>query len=83
MVRKSNIMVRNGQCMVQNGNYLVRNGNLIYGMKWLWYEMTVYPVGYHILVSVKALNSECRDPVLFVSYREHVLKIPHKNEYRK
>ena len=35
-------MVRNGQCMVRNGNSLVRNGNLIYGTKWLWYEMTVY-----------------------------------------
>ena len=35
-------MVQNGQCMVWNGNDLVQNGNIIYGMKWLWYEMTVY-----------------------------------------
>ena len=42
MVRNCNIMVRNGQCMVRNGNSLVRNGNMIYGTKWLWYEMTVY-----------------------------------------
>ena len=39
--------------------------------------------GYHLFVSVKALNTECWDPVLFVSYRERVRKIPHKNEYRK
>ena len=43
MVRNCNIMVRNGQCMVRNSNSLVQNGNFIYGTKWLWYEMTVYP----------------------------------------
>ena len=32
---------------------------------------------------MKALNTECRDPVLFVSYHERVWKIPHKNEFRK
>ena len=40
-------------------------------------------VGYHVFVSVKALNTECWDPVLFVSYSECVRKIPHKNEYRR
>ena len=34
------------------------------------------PVGYHVFVSVKALNTECLDPVLFVSYCERVRKIP-------
>ena len=40
-------------------------------------------VGYQVFVSVKAMNTECWDPVLFISYRERVWKIPHKNEYRK
>ena len=40
-------------------------------------------VSYHVFVSVKVLNTECRDPVLFVSYRERVQKLPHINEYRK
>ena len=40
-------------------------------------------VVYHIFVSVKALNTECWDPVLFVSCRERVWKIPHQNEYRE
>ena len=40
-------------------------------------------VGYHIFTSVKALNIECWDLLLFVSYRERVWKIPHNNEYRK
>ena len=39
--------------------------------------------GYHLFVSVKAMKTECWDPVLFVSYHECVRKIPHKNEYRK
>ena len=50
MVRNSNVMLRNGQCMVRNGNSLERNGNLIYGMKWLWYEMT------HFLTSKNAFS---------------------------
>ena len=37
-------------------------------------------VSYHDFVSIKALNTECWEPVLFVSYRERVRKIPHKNE---
>ena len=36
-------------------------------------------VGYHVFGSMKALNTECWDPVLFVSYRKRVRKIPHKN----
>ena len=40
-------------------------------------------VGYYVFVSVKPLNTECWDPVLFVLYRKHVWKIPRKNEYRK
>ena len=40
-------------------------------------------VGYHVFVSVKALNTQCWEPVLFVSYRERVRKIPHKNKYMK
>ena len=43
MVRNCNIMVGNGQCMVRNGDSLVRNGNIMYGMKWLWYKLTVHP----------------------------------------
>ena len=40
-------------------------------------------VGYHVFVSMKALNTECWDPVLFVSYRKRIRKIPHKNDIRK
>ena len=40
-------------------------------------------VVYHVFVSVKALNTKCWDPLLFVSYRQRVRKFPHKNEYRK
>ena len=40
-------------------------------------------VSYHVLVSMKRLNTECWDPVLFVLYREHVRKILRKNEFRK
>ena len=40
-------------------------------------------ISYHVFVSVNALITECWDPVLFVSYRERVWKIPHENEYRK
>ena len=39
--------------------------------------------GYHLFVSVKALNTKSWDPVLLVSYCEHVWKILHKNEYRE
>ena len=40
-------------------------------------------LAYFVFVSVKALNTECWDPVLFISYHERVRKIPHKNEFRK
>ena len=36
-----------------------------------------------VFVSMKVLNTKHWDPVLFVSYRERVRKIPHKNEYRR
>ena len=62
MVRNCNIMVRNGQCMVRNGNSLVRNGNLIYGTKWLWYEMTVYHLKYLYIVDPEQAISLCRGP---------------------
>ena len=40
-------------------------------------------VGYHVFVSLKALNTKCWDPFLVVSYHKCVRKISHKNEYRK
>ena len=39
--------------------------------------------GYQVSVILKALNTECWDPVLFVSYPECVRNIPHNNKYRK
>ena len=72
MVRNCNIMVRNGQCMVRNGNSLVRNGNLIYGTKWLWYEMTVYRL--NSLTKVKLVT------LSFISIMNIIFKLPRSIE---